>query len=160
MSLTLEQLTLLKTELNTDPQGLNYAINIVEGQFGILADKLNAPHASVTLRRDDIGVAEILEAVDTRDIITGAANSGPLAWFQSALCHDGGSRNGARLRLIDDSGNNTRVGANLFRVITNTNGSQTRLQAISTRTGSRIEAVLGRNIIVTFEDVAAALRLA
>jgi hypothetical protein len=75
-----------------------------------------------------------------------------VAWFQSVTRLD-------TLRLFDTAGNPTRVRANLDRMINNAQGSQTRLDALAVRPGSRAEVLFGPGTVVSISDVVAALAL-
>jgi hypothetical protein len=157
-------LTVLRTELLTDPNAYGYAEYVADGSDQATADLLNAVRdgvtvprpgkpigAAISVRRADITPSELLEAIDSRDIAASPAAS-LLAWFQSVTQL-------AQIRLLNADGSNTRVIANLQRLITlDTNLSRTRLTAIASRAGSRAEQLFGTGTRVEWSDVATALR--
>lgn len=140
--------TALATELANDPNSYGYAALLAAGNEAAVVDLLNLVRAGITVRRADITPREILEQIDNRDVPTGAGN---LAWFQGLM-------NQSLVSLKDEAGNDTRVAGNLGRILTNTNGSLTRLQAIGTRQGSRAEQLFGSGVTITNGDIARALR--
>ena len=148
--------TALKNELQNDPQTYGYAADIAAGNDVALAEKLNKVRdgtdgeAAILVKRADISPVEVLEVVDTRDF---KANPSILegSWFESITQYE-------MVRLLNEDGSNTRVRANLNRLITDTNGSQTRLNAISNRNGSRAEQLFGSGTRLTTDDISRALR--
>src|SRR5262245_34415251 len=102
-------LAALKTELQTDPTSLDYAPHIALGSTGALADILNLQQGSITVRRNDLTPAEVLEAIDNRDF-EAAPNPAHVAWFESVTQL-------GRLRLVNEDGSNTRVLGNLRRIL-------------------------------------------
>jgi hypothetical protein len=148
-------LTALATEINTDPRGYGYAEHVASGADSLIADLLNLVRAEITVRRADIAPVELLEAIDLRDFPATPAgiNNATLAgsWLESVLQF-------ARIPLLNADGTNNRIRQNLNRLLGDTNGSQTRLGAISRRAGSRAEELFGVDTRVTSDDVARALR--
>lgn len=157
----------LKTELTTDPRGYGYAGPISMGSDQSAADIINTirdgtnPPTSptavggvasglITVRRANIQATELLEAVDTRDFVTNATTI-QASWFESIT-------QALTIRLLNDDGSNTRVLTNLIRLLNNTNGTQTRLQAVATRPGSRSEELFGTDQQVSTDQIAKALR--
>jgi hypothetical protein len=157
----------LKTELTTDPRGYGYAGPIATGSDQSTADLINTvrdgtnppanPTAAggvasglVTVRRSNIAATELLEAIDTRDFVTGVTTI-QASWFESIT-------QAPTIRLMNDDGTNTRVLTNLIRLLNNTNGTQTRLTAVATRPGSRAEELFGTDQTVSPDQVAHALR--
>jgi hypothetical protein len=140
----------LRSELQSDPRAYGYAPLIDAGADGSLADLLNLVRPEISVRRADIAGAELLEAVDIRDFVA-SPTAGALAWFESATQQPA-------IRLVDDAGANTRVLANLRRLLQDTNGSQTRLGQIANRAGSRAEELFGAGVVVAPLDIARALR--
>jgi hypothetical protein len=149
-------LPVLKNELLTDPLTYGYAAFIAANEPESCAAALNKirlgndGEAAITINRDNISSQELLEAIDTRDF--GAPGGAAVAWFQSVTRLD-------TLRLFDTAGNPTRVRANLDRMINNAQGSQTRLDALAVRPGSRAEVLFGPGTVVSISDVVAALAL-
>lgn len=150
----------LKSECTNDPQdlGINEAYNL--GQDQQVADILNWIRdgvnpcpvntilgTAITVRRIDITSQEILEALDTRDLpsVT-ASNQASLAWFESVTQQ-------RIIRLLNDDGSSTRAKGNLDRLFANGQGSQTRLNNIASRFGSRTEQLFGTNTVVTASDI-------
>lgn len=146
----------LATELTTDPQTYGYAALISAGSDAGLADLLNKVRdgtdgeAAITVRRADIAPNEILEAIDNRDFIT-SPNIAHASWFESVTQL-------RTIRLVNADGTNTRVLGNLRRLVNDTQGSQTRLDAIAVRNGSRAEQLFGVSTSITADDIARALR--
>lgn len=142
--MTPAQLTILKTEITTDPLALGYA-----GKSDAeIADLLNLLRATITIRRANIAPNEVLEAIDSRDFET-APNAIHVAWFESITQL-------RTIRLENDDGSATRALGNLRRLLqaADTQGSRTRLAALATRIGSRAEQLLGGGVVVTHIDVA------
>lgn len=155
MPLTTAQLQTLKTELNSDPRSYGYAADILSGYVGGLRDKLNLARAGITIRRPDCDPAEILEAIDIRDFAASPAgvtnNQFAASWFESITQF-------ARVRLANTDGTKTQVRKNIDRMVNDAQGSQTRLDAVAVRTGTRAEELFGAGVVVTNDDVTNALR--
>lgn len=146
----------LKTEVQTDPNSYGYAPLLAAGADGAVAELLNKVRdgtdgfAAITVKRADIAPVEVLEAVDTRDFkASPSALEG--SWFESITQY-------SRVRLLNEDGAQTRVMANLRRLVTDTNGTQTRLTALANRNGSRAEQLFGTDTRVSADDVSKALR--
>ena len=140
----------LETELTTDPNGYGYAPLVAAGADAVLADMLNEVRPSITVRRIDVSPNEVLEAIDVRDFVANP-NAGWVAWFESVTQL-------RTMRLLLDDGSNTRVRSNLNRLLGDTNGSMTRVQTISQRTGSRAEQLFGPGTVLAHGDISRALR--
>lgn len=157
MALTAAQLAQLKTEINTDPQTYGYAAWVAASEPENVAAALNKVRdgtdgeAAILVRRLDVSAIELLEAVDTRDFIA-SPNSLQAAWFESVTQN-------ATVRLANPDGTQNRVKNNLDRVLNDTQGSQTRLNALARRNGSRAEQLFGTGATVSVSDVQAALAL-
>lgn len=155
MPLNATQLQALKVELNSDPRSYGYAADIASGYVGGLRDRLNLARAGITIRRPDCDPAEILEAIDIRDFATSPAgvtnNTFAASWFESITQFQ-------RVRLATADGAKTQVRKNIDRMVNDTKGSQTRLDAVAVRTGSRAEELFGAGTAVTTDDVTEALR--
>lgn len=134
----------LKAEITNDPTARGYAGK----EDNAVANLLNEIQAGITIRRDNILPNEILEAIDIRDFNANATQPA-CSWFESVTQL-------RAIRLLNDDGSNTKTRANLNRMLDDTQGSQTRFNAVQNRTGSRAEQVLGRNTIVGDADVAVA----
>ena len=163
MSLTSAQLTALAAELTNDPQNYGYAPFRLNGADQTLADMLNfvrdgatAPPAgnigpAITgIREDFLMVADLLEAIDNRDLNTSASVlEGSL--LESLLQQ-------RTLRLLDASGQPTRVLGNLRRLFQNPGpqGTRSRIDSLALRSGSRAEQLFGPRVVISNQDVAAA----
>lgn len=156
MPLNATQLQTLKTELNSDPRSYGYAADLASGNDAGLVAKLNLARAGITIRRPDCDPAEILEAIDIRDFAASPAgvtnNQFVASWFESITQF-------ARVRLANADGTKTQVRKNIDRMVNDTQGSQTRLDAVAVRAGSRAEELFGFGVAVTDTDVANAKRL-
>lgn len=161
----------LRTELANDPRGYGYAPLVFVANDPALVDILNAvrdgtnppanptaaggvANGSISVKRIDCSPAEILEAIDIRDLLTVGLPAGmsvPLAqsWLESVTQF-------VRIRLANDDGTKTMTRRNIDRLVANTNGSQTRLDAVAVRLGSRAEELFGAGTVVTRDDVGAA----
>ena len=165
--LTSAQLQTLKTELQTDPNAYGYAPFLPPNpaNWNGARDLLNLRRDGTTgglaivIRRTDTPPLEILEAIDVRDFPanpTGVTNiSLAQSWLESITQFP-------TIRLFNDDDTPTRVKSNIDRLVSNTQGSQTRLNAVpgpGKRYGSRAEQLFGRDTVVTDIDVEAAWRL-
>lgn len=139
----------LKTELNTDPNGYGYADAIAIGDMRVLADKLNQTRAAISIPRPDVTPMEILEAIRVTDFI---ANASVLyaSWFESLTQF-------ASVRILKVDGSDTRVMTNLMTLLTNGSQSEVRLRALASRQGSRAEQLFGPGTVVTPEDCSKAI---
>lgn len=135
----------LKTEIQTDPTARGYAGK----EDNAIAALLNEVQAGITIRRDNIMPNEILEAIDIRDFNATNSTQPACSWFESVTQL-------RAIRLLNDDGSNTKTRANLNRMLDDTQGSQTRFNAIQNRQGSRAEVLFGRNTLITDQDVAIA----
>lgn len=160
----------LRTEITTDPRGYGYAPFVASGNDQAVADRLNAvrdgtnpptnptaaggtANGAISIKRPDCTPAEILEAIDVRDFAsapTGVA-SVPLSqsWLESITQF-------AKVRLANADGTKTLSRKNIDRLVNDTQGSQTRLDAVAVRNGSRAEELFGVGVVVTRDDVASA----
>lgn len=157
MALTTVQLTQLRTELQTDPLTYGYAPLVALQDYSGLSDLVNKVRngtdgeAAINISRADIDPLELFQAIDVRDF---GGSPGVLggAWFQSLMRL-------TRIPLLDTAGQPNLIKANLDRYISNGNGSQTRLDALARRFGSRGEQLFGAGTIVTPTNVRDALTL-
>jgi hypothetical protein len=153
------QLATLKTELTTDPLAYGYAQAVDSDAKAALLNKLRDGtdgKAAISVKESAIDVQKVLEAIDVRDFVGDNATAGNAgtglsrAWFESVTQYP-------TLRLLNDDGSNTRVLANLKRVLNDTNLSQTRLTALAARVGSRAEQLFGIGTVLSGNDVQSAL---
>ena len=155
MPLTPTQLSQLKVELQTDPRSYGYAADLASGNDAGLVAKLNLARAGISIRRPDCDPAEILEAIDIRDFAASPAgvtnNTFAASWFESITQFQ-------RVRLANANGTKTQVRKNIDRMVADTQGSQTRLDAVAVRPGSRSEELFGVGVQVTDDDVSKAKR--
>lgn len=153
MALTPAQITTLRTELTNDPRAYGYAPLVAVGNDPAVADLLNLVRPTITVKRIDCTPVEILEAIDIRDFAatpTGVNNIPMVqSWLESVTQF-------SKLRLTADNGNKTLIRKNIDRLVNDTQGSQTRLDAIAVRIGSRAEELFGAGITVTPDEVSSA----
>ena len=177
MGLSPAQLATLKTELSTDPRGYGYATNWAAGNDGGLTPIINLirdgtagtvptnPTAAggtadgkIIRFKTSVAPMEIMGVIDVRDFISNANNL-QAAWFESLM-----QITNNLVPLADSQGNKTFVRTNLDRAVGNTNGSQTRLDALAQRFGSRAEELFGTDPfyggsgptgVVTTDDISA-----
>jgi hypothetical protein len=157
----------LTAEINTDPRGYGYAAAVAAGSDDAVVQLLNAvrdgtnppanPTAAsgvasgvVTVRRNDISGAEILQAVDVKNDGAAGATNLQLQFF--AAC--AGMR---QLSFVNPDGTDNMVLSGLKTCFTANSPSRTNLTAISKRSGSRAEELFGTGVAVTDADVAKAL---
>lgn len=149
--------TTLHTELTTDPRGYGYGPLLTAGNDDGLVTLLNKPRdgtdgfPAISVKRLDCAPSEILEAIDIRDLQSSGLPAGmsvPLAqsWLESVTQF-------ARIRLMNDDGTKTMTRRNIDRLVANTNASQTRLDAVAVRAGSRAEELFGANTVLTNFDI-------
>lgn len=143
----------LKAECQADSTGIGLAAPFAAADDSIVAALLNQVRAGISVKRIDVTPVEVLEAIDVRDFpaAPSGVNSVPLAqsWLESITQF-------ATIRLFNDDGSQTRVKSNLDRLVGNGNNSQTRLNAVGVRTGSRAEQLWGTGTVITTQDVTAA----
>lgn len=161
MALTAAQIQALKAELTNDPRGYGYAAALAvsdqaaAGLVNVVRDGTNGGPA-INVRRADITPAELLEAIDLRDFPAtpaGVTNQAlAAAWLESVMQF-------SAIPLLAPNGTNNRIRTNLNRLLDDTQGSQTRLTAISRRLGTRGEELFGQGTVVTAADVDAARNL-
>lgn len=164
MIMTVQQLQTLKTELQNDPRAYGYAPHLPpnpanwNGPADLLNIKRNGANGgpAISIKRIDVTPLEVLEAIDIRDFPAspGQVNNIPLAqsWLESITQFE-------FIRLFNDNGSQARVKDNLDRLVGNGNNSQTRLNAVGLRDGSRAEELFGRGSVITDVNVEAAWRL-
>lgn len=157
----------LKSEFQNDPGSLGYSSYLAVRNDVALAAIINFVRngttacpvngvvgTAVTVRRADCNPREILEAIDIRDFAatpTGVTNNTFTAsWFESITQL-------SRIRLANADGTKTVTRKNIDRMVNDVQSSQTRLDAVAVRSGSRAESLFGNDTLVTSADVAAAL---
>lgn len=157
LALSAAELAQLKTYINTDPHTYGFAPLVAAQDYSGIADQLNAVRngtdgeAAINISRADIDPLELFQAIDVRDF---GGSPGVLggAWFTSLMRL-------TRIPLLDASGNANLIKLNLDRYIGNAQGSQTRVDAVARRFGSRGEQLFGPGTIVTPTNVRDALQL-
>jgi hypothetical protein len=138
-------LTALRTEIESNPQGLGYAPLMTRGSDADVADLLNAPRsgAAYIVFRPDVPVKDVVEAIT-------AADFGSLTAVQCArlqLLFVGGT--------VDVSRTNTRQALqDLFSGASN--ATKAALLALVSRSGSRAEKLFGVGTTIHHLQVAAA----
>lgn len=171
--MTSAQLAVLKTELQTDPRGYGYNAAVRNDTnmaliINTVRDGTNPPanptadggvaSGKITLNRPDCAPSEILEAIDVRDLLdattltaAGVVNI-PLtqSWLESITQFPS-------IRLAKDDGTKTQTRKNIDRITGNTNGSQTALNNVAVRSGSRAEEKFGFGFFVSVDDVSKSL---
>lgn len=154
MAVNLQQ---LKTELNTDPQTYGYAPLIAAQDYGGLADLLNKKRDGtdgkprIDIPRPDITPLELFLAIDVRDF-GGAPGTLGGAWFQSIMRL-------TAIPLLNSDGSTSLIKAGLDQYLQDGRGSQTRLNALAKRIGSRAEQLFGFGTVITPTNVRDALAL-
>lgn len=152
-------LAALKTELTTDPAAIGYNTNndVTNQNWLALKNKINAVKSSIDVPRVDVAPSEILEAIDVRDLtVPAAVTQAQLAasWLESLTQMP-------TVRLQKDDGTDTTVIKNIkLLVVSGGQGSQTRINALATRKGSRAEQLFGAGFVVSEQNVADAILLA
>lgn len=145
----------LTAEITNDPAVLGYAQFKATGdRFGLMG-LINAAVAANQVKRTDVMAVEVLQAIDIRDLAfpgTGqvAVANQPLAtaWFNAAVSQP-------KIRFVNEDGTDTQELKNFkLLVVSPGNGSQARLVALSTRNGSRAEALWGAGFTVSEQMVA------
>jgi hypothetical protein len=125
--------------------------------YGALADLINKKRdgtdgeARIDVPRPDIMPLELFQIIDVRDF-GGAPGVLGGAWFTSLMRLP-------TIPLLTTAGVPNLIRQNLDRYISNGNGSQTRLDALALRIGSRAEQLFGVGTVVTPTDVRTALQL-
>lgn len=144
---TTAQFQALKTEALKPAYAAQRAANDYQG----IADALNAPNAAITVPRLAVSQLDLLNAIDNRDLST--SNNTVAGAYAGALFGLG------RVPLVEADGvTKNRIRQNLDRAIANTNGSQTRFDAIVNKSpASRAEQMFGETTVLTDNDVARAL---
>ncbi len=160
-------ITALRNELLNDPNNYGYAPFVAIRNDAALAEMVNfKPRDGVTaaplgnvgpaqqIKRGNVPPSEILEAIDVRDLLAAptGVDSIPLtqSWFESITQF-------SMIRLTNNDGTKTTVRKNIDRITGNVQGSQTRLDAVAVRFGSRCEFLFGENTTVTVVQIGDAL---
>jgi hypothetical protein len=124
------------------------------GADNVVAQLLAQVRAGITVNRRDIAPVELLDVLDARDFQPNTQVTTLAAQYFGALLRL------ERIPLTTPGGAKNLIRANLDRAVLNTNGSQTRLDALAVRTGSRFEQLFGEGLLPTADDVSAARRAA
>lgn len=164
MAMTLQA---LKNELLTDVQSYGYAAFIAASEPENCAAALNKVRtgndgeAAITVRRADISSQEIVEAIVVADYtaLPGSPTAAQLSAERRYLAWMGNLAAVGTVRLLNDDGSDGPVITNLKAMFNGGTGTIARLNAISSRPGSRAEQLFGAGVVVTTQDVAAALQL-
>lgn len=163
-TLTLAQLTALKSEFVNDPRGYGYSAYWQAGYDGGLAPMINAvrdgsnppanptaaggtANGSISRFKTTVSPMEIMGVIDVRDFISNASAL-QAAWFESLM-----QIAGARIPLADAAGVKTFIRLNLDRAVGNQNGSQIRLDNLAVRFGSRAEELFWTDMVITIDDI-------
>lgn len=166
--LTGAQLTQLKTELATDPRAYGYTALLTTQNWNAVRDLLNLTRTGVnggpaiTIRRTDIGAADVYAAIDVADYtaLPGNPNATQLSTERRFLAWLSGiAALSAPIRLVDDAGADTPVIKNFRAMFAGGTGTLTRLTALASRNGSRAEELFGRDVLVSDGEVEQAWRL-
>jgi len=137
-------LTALRTELQTDPNGHGYEPFVAGGADAEVASLLNRVRGTITVFRNDITGAELVGAVV---LVEYAALLAAQREFLNTLILAG---------RVDVTNATTR--ANLASVFAAGATSRVNLVALASRAGSRAEQLFGTGVAVSSDDVAKALR--
>ena len=100
--------------------------------------------------RPDVNPLEILEAIAVDDFVTSQTVLMG-SWFESLTQYPS-------VRILKENGSDTRVMTNIMKVLKNGTASETRLRALASRNGSRVEQLFGVGTTVSAADIAQALR--
>lgn len=133
-------LTVLATEINTDPTGRGYAPHIVSGATNVIADLLNESLPSIVITRGSIERREFMIETDFNEVKSLGASERNV--FGSLISSDA------------VPGKTVQEVSEFFGPATTT---RTRLKNLETRDGSRGEELFGENVSVRSRDVALAL---
>lgn len=140
MPLTNDQVVALRTELNTDPRGYGYAAHVATGNVTQLVALLNKPRdgtdgfPAITVNRPFLTGAQVMNAIDVRDFtIPGTVNTNLAGSFLESVFQM------MQVPLTESNGTKNQIRRNLDRLVGDTNGSQTRLDALAVQVGSRAQ---------------------
>ena len=168
MELTATQLATLKSEFINDPRNYGYKPFFPPALGGTgsvldsnsVAELINRIRTGsnggpgIIVKRNDVLPLEILSAIDTRDL-KASPTTLESAWLESLTQLSGG----APLVLFNEDDTNTLVKNNIDRLVNNAQGSQTRVNAVGKRNGSRAEELgFPKGHQITDVNVEAALR--
>lgn len=110
------------------------------------------------VRNGDVSTQSLLGAIDNRDLITQGGASAVTADQYGKLMMLALIAGDGTVDLVNDDGSDNQNLHSLKQALNNTNGSQTRLAALSKRTGSRVEQLLVLSgVALTEANVVAAL---
>jgi hypothetical protein len=158
----------LKAECLTDPTGLGLPALVATADGGTstggtraadVAAALNLVRASIQVKRSDIAPSEICNAINVADYtaLPGTPTAAQLSTERRYLAWLTGLMSVPTVRLQNDDGTDAPAVTNLKAMFAGGTGTLTRLQALQTRTGSRVEQLFGAGAVVSWQDVAHAL---
>lgn len=147
MALTTAQIAALKTEIQTDPRGYGWAAPYNAGNDTGLAAALNQPRdgsagtgPAISINRGYIDAQELVEAIVQSEMPSNASQRDWLIMVAS----------GDRVRV--DTGSTARSG--LLAIFGAATVTRANLTAASTRAGSRVEELFGRDVAASADDIA------
>lgn len=149
----------LKAECQNNPNAYSYTdtasnttLTLAQwyaaGADAVCAAILNRRRGAITIPRSDVVPQEILEAIRIQDLNT-TTNIVAGSWFESVM-------QSPTMRLLKTDGTDTRVLTNIMFLLSNGSGSEARLRALATRTGSRAEQLFGEATVISTADMIAA----
>lgn len=146
----------LKTELLT----ATYATPRNAGSDQGCADLINAPSASIPIRRGDVASDDISNAIVVADytVLPGTPSVAQLSTERRLLAWITGVMAVGTVRLLNTDGTDAPAITNFKAMFAAGTGTLTRLTALASRNGSRAEQLFGVNTFITAADVAKALR--
>lgn len=147
MALTTAQTAQLKTEITTDPFAYGWIAPYNAGNDTGLAEALNRPRdgsagtgRAISINRGYIDTQELVEAIVQSEM---PANANQRDWLIMVS-------QGDRVRV--DAGSQARNG--LLAIFGAATTTRTNLTAVSSRAGSRVEELFGRDVAVGADDIA------
>ena len=135
-------LAILASELTTDPTALGYAPHVTGGADGTLAELLNRPRSTISVKRSVIQTWEIIAATDATDY--GALFATAKDIYKTLVSAGIVDVSDAQIRTI------------LSMLFPAGSATRTALVARLSRTGSRAEQLFG--VGVSSDEIAKALR--
>lgn len=143
MPLSPAQIVTLKTEITTDPQALGLLTPYNAGEFGIVKSKLETL-TSVRADRMNIPTSEILGAIVLSEYVNAAITTIHRVYLQTLL--------GCDVVRVTAS---VRQAIGTIFSLANAPNTRAALLALIDRPKTRAEVVLGTDVVVTIEDIAA-----
>jgi hypothetical protein len=159
----------LKAEITTDPTALGLPALVATAEGGTsaagtrdadVAALLNLPRASIQVKRSDIAPREICNAINVADYtaLPATPTNAQLSTERRYLAWMTGLMAVPSVRLQNDDGTDAPAVTNLKAMFAAGTGTLTRLQALQTRNGSRVEQLFGVGTFAALADVSLALR--